>query len=90
MNLDQLQQIVSIIGALLVFVGSIWGLAWFLSNKFSKLYDKIDSVKDTILAKLEYHERHDDSRFQAIGNDLLTIKVRNAAKDNKLVAIPDV
>lgn len=90
MPLDQLQQILAICASLLVFIGSIWGLAWFISGKLSKLYDKIDSVKEAILSKLEYHERHDDARFQTIGNDLLTIKVRNAAKDNKLVAIPDV
>lgn len=89
MPLDQIQQIVSIIAAILVFVGSIWGLAWFLSGKLSRIYDKIDTVKDTILDKLEYHERHDDSRFQVINNDLLTIKVRNAAKDNKLAVISD-
>lgn len=90
MHLDQIQQIVSIIAALLVFIGSIWGLAWFLSGKLSRIYDKIDTVKEAILDKLEYHERHDDARFQIIGNDLLTIKVRNAAKDNRLVALQDV
>lgn len=54
---------------------AVWSLAWWLARQFSL-------VKDAILEKLEYHERHDDVRFDAITKDLWEIRVRNASVDN--------
>jgi len=74
-----------------VFVGgTVWGLAWWLSNQFSGIknfvFQQIKSVEQTILEKLEYHERHDDIRFSGldsrvtnIRDDLWNMRVRNAA-----------
>lgn len=50
-------------------------------GQFLSLRTLISKVKDEILAKLEYHERHDDSRFANIRNDITDIRVRNAARD---------
>lgn len=69
-----------------VFVGgTVWALAWWLSGQFSGIrhfvYEQILRVEQSVLSKLEYHEKHDDTRFSSIRNDLWEIRVRNAAKD---------
>lgn len=75
------------IGSLIavVFTSAMW-----LSKEFSKVrslvYDKTEQLKEFIVEKLEYHEKHDDSRFIIVHNDLLAIKLRNAAIDGKIVA----
>lgn len=70
-------------------VGSVWGLAWWLSNKFNSLmslfYGKIDNVGTMILEKLEYHERHDDSRFSSLGESINDLRIRNATADALLL-----
>lgn len=75
-------------GLLLTIAGSVWSLAWWLSGQFSHIrnamYTGIKEVEKTILAKLEYHERHDDSRFGQIRDDIWDIRVRNAAADGTL------
>lgn len=81
MSWEQIQQIITLLTAFLMFGGSIWALAWWLSGRFSKVYDKIDGVKDVLLEKLEYHEHHDDKRFNNITDELVAIKIRNAYKD---------
>lgn len=67
--------------------GTVWGFAWWLSNKFNELttafYTKIDKVGTMILEKLEYHERHDDSRFSSVSDDLWEIRLRNAKVDGE-------
>lgn len=66
-------------------VGSIWGLAMWLTGQFSRIKDLIftrtEKLEKSINDKLEYHERHDDRRFGIIQDDLLAIKLRNAAID---------
>lgn len=69
-----------------VFVGgTVWALAWWLSGQFSEIralvYQQMARVESNILNKLEYHEKHDDSRFSDIDHDLWEIRVRNAARD---------
>jgi hypothetical protein len=63
--------------------GAVWSLAWWLSGKFSKthqlIYDQIEKLGKHFDAKIDYHEKHDDQRFQNISNDLWEIKLRNAA-----------
>ena len=60
----------------------MWGLAWWLSGHFSDLrgliYETINKTELAILSKLEYHERHDDSRFDDIKRDLWDVKLRQA------------
>lgn len=68
--------LVSVAGTLVfTILTAVWSLAWWLARQFSL-------VKDAILEKLEYHERHDDIRFDALTKDLWEIRVRNASVDN--------
>lgn len=71
-------------------LSAICGSTWFISSKFndtkSLVYAQVNLAKEAILAKLEYHERHDDKRFEDVYNQLWEIKVRNAAVDDTLRA----
>lgn len=77
------------------FIVGCFSLAWFIFSQFSNnrklLYEAIKEVTSTILAKLEYHERHDDERFIALAevdrqtsDRIWNIELRNAAKDGVL------
>jgi len=61
-------------------VGS--GLAWFMAAQFSKvrslIHETSEKTEKTVLDKLEYHEKHDDTRFNAIQNDLWALRLQNA------------
>ena len=72
-----------------VFVGgTVWALAWWLSGQFSEVralvYHQMSSVEANILDKLEYHEKHDDARFENVSKDIWDIKIRLAGKDSRL------
>ena len=79
----------TLVGLLMGVVGTlmtgIWGIAWWLSKQFTAMrgliFSQIEKMQELILAKLEYHEKHDDSRFQSVTNEIWAIKVRNAAID---------
>lgn len=68
-------------------VGTVWSLAWWLSNKFATLTALMNKQKEDILSKLEYHERHDDTRFERVSRDLFSIQLKQVAglKDLKKV-----
>lgn len=87
-----------LIGVLMTIIGTVWSLAWWLSNKFTELrglfYTQVDKVSRSILDKLEYHEKHDDQRFSnvdqrfsSIKDDLWDIRIRNARVDNKVLEV---
>lgn len=79
---------VSLVGLFLTVFAAVWSLAWWLSGKFDAitkdLRERIASVEKNLTEKLEYHERHDDSRFSSIRNDLWEMRVQNAARDGSL------
>lgn len=83
---DQLNTFGMIAGLFLTVFGAIWSLAWWLSGQFSQIrnlvYTTAEKTRDVLLTKLEYHEKHDDSRFSDIRNDIWDIRVRNAARDS--------
>lgn len=58
-------------------------MTWFISTKFNNIqnfiHTKVDNTKDVILAKLEYHERHDDRRFEDVLNSIWELKLRQTA-----------
>lgn len=58
-----------------------WSLAIWLSKQFANLKSVIYETKDAVVSKLEYHERHDDTRFQDIRKDIWEIRLRNARFD---------
>lgn len=84
--MDKIPDVIVVAVASAIFIGgTLWSLAWWLSGKFSEIkalvYQQISRVELNILNKLEYHEKHDDTRFTDIQNNLWDIRVRNAAKD---------
>jgi len=68
------ETVLAFIGIYITILGSVWGLGRYLDGRFSKVFEKIESVKDQLLGKLEYHERHDDKRFSEIREDLWEAK----------------
>lgn len=66
-------------------ISAVWGLAWWLSKQFSTtrelFFTRIEKLQELISTKLEYHEKHDDERFNQIMNDIWVLRVRAAAKD---------
>lgn len=63
--------------------------ALWLSRQFSGIrnlvYEKTEQLKEFIIDKIEYHEKHDDRRFHDLGNDIWAIKLRNAGIDGQVV-----
>lgn len=62
--------------------------AVWMSRQFSLIrnlvYDKHEQLQKFITDKIEYHERHDDDRFNAVTKDLWELRVRNALVDGRL------
>lgn len=65
----------------------VWSASWFLFRQAnaikSLVYIKFDEVKKALIDKIEYHERHDDQRFDALQKDIWQIRVVNAARSGK-------
>lgn len=78
-----------IVIALGTFIGVIVTSVLWLSRQFSTVralvYDKTEQLKEFIIDKIEYHEKHDDRRFHELGNDIWAIKLRNASIDGQVV-----
>lgn len=64
-------------------IGVIWGFAWFLSKKFTDIYDKIQTTMELMISKLEYHEAHDDKRFAQMTDAVWALRLENAQKVKK-------
>lgn len=62
-------------------VGAVWSLGLLIAKQFTVIKKSLYDVKDQIIDKLEYHEKHDDSRFEAVRKDIWEIRLRNAALD---------
>jgi hypothetical protein len=80
MDFATLATIVAWIAGAATFIGS---MVWWLASQFRVTRDLIFQSKEDILKKLEYHERHDDDRFQNVRNDIWDIRLRNASIDGK-------
>lgn len=63
--------------------GAVWSLAWWLSGQFSSiknlLYLQINKMEESLLSKLEYHEKHDDVRFDDLKHDLWEMRLHVAS-----------
>jgi hypothetical protein len=64
-------------------IGTVGSLTWWLSGQFRSTRDLVYTQIQQVLEKLEYHEKHDDSRFLGIRNDIWEIRLRNATIDGK-------
>lgn len=76
---------IGFLGVIVTIAGSVWSLAWWLSGHFNSVRKEIILLGKELIEKLEYHERHDDTRFSQIRDDITDIRVRNAASDALLV-----
>lgn len=72
----------NLVVGLLGIAGSIIAASWFqgiwISRQFSVIKDFINDKVDDVLNKLQYHERHDDKRFDDITNRIWMMKLENA------------
>lgn len=88
---ENMNLLLSLIGLFFTVFAAVWSLAWWLSGKFSEIrslvYTTAEKTANSILSKLEYHERHDDGRFSQIREDLSEIRVRNATKDTMMASL---
>lgn len=87
MNESWILSIFTIGSTILAILAAQWRLSVWLSDRFTEFRNLIDSIKHELMQKIEYHERHDDERFQNVNNNLWEIKVRNAAKDNLMLEL---
>lgn len=81
----------AVMGIILTILTAVSSLTWWLSGQFSIIrqlvYERINIAEVKILDKLEYHEKHDDTRFAQIRDELSEVRVRNATKDALLSSI---
>lgn len=83
----------------ITLIGASVALGWSMSRQFNEnrkvFWSALADSTEKIIGKLEYHERHDDERFQSIKDDLAlglenvsnriwNVELRNAAKDGVL------
>jgi len=77
-------EFMSYLGFLGTVVTAVWSLAWWLNGHFNNIRKDVTLLGKEILDKLEYHERHDDTRFSQLRDDIWDIRVRNAAIDKTI------
>lgn len=82
MELGTIEYLLTISGTIVFTVGS---LTWWLSSQFRITRDLVYTRVQEVLNKLEYHEKHDDQRFQDVRNDIWAIRLRNASIDGKIL-----
>lgn len=72
-------------GLLVAIIVTVGSGVWWLGKQFDYTRQQIDmkleKLETSIVDKLEYHERHDDERFNQVSKDVWDIRVRNAARD---------
>lgn len=62
------------------------GFGTWLNSQFAGIRKEQASIREVILNKLEYHERHDDTRFSDINNSLweIRLQLQNALIRNQI------
>lgn len=80
----------TLLSVIIAIAGSVWSLAWWLSGNFLSIRKDIYALEKIILDKLEYHERHDDTRFSQLRDDIWDIRIHNAAKDGARYLLPKI
>lgn len=73
--------ILTIVGLAGGAISTVWWFRSWFAGQFSKIYDRMGKIEDNIIAKLEYHERHDDERFLDVHTRIWEIKLQLAGKD---------
>lgn len=89
---ENYQLLLGLIGLFMTTFAAVWSLAWWLSGQFTDLrnliYSQVEKLNTVFSNKLDYHEKHDDTRFSnldtrlaSVRDDIWDIRVRNASKD---------
>ncbi len=83
--LDYIGPVATVLSGVVALGSLVWAAQSWFNSKFNNLREfvenKIDRLQDNLNKKLEYHEQHDDQRFNKVDSDLLAIKLRNASRD---------
>lgn len=74
----------TVIAVILSVFASQWRLTNFITTKIDAVLERVDRFKEELLDKLQYHERHDNKRFEDIRNNLFAIQLAAARKDQCL------
>lgn len=81
---------IPVIALCVTVIGAVWGHAIWLSSKFTGVYkyvdEKFSNMERAITDKLEYHERHDDTRFSELTNSMWEIRLQQAIRNGSIVA----
>jgi hypothetical protein len=71
----------------------VWSAAWFIFTQQIKIKDliyvKFEELKNLFSDKLDYHERHDDQRFDNITKDIMTLRISQAKSSNRITKYLD-
>jgi predicted tellurium resistance membrane protein TerC len=85
MTLTQIEALVATLTAIGGLIFAIAGLVWFLSEQFkrnrSEFWKAISELHNTIVGKMDTHEKEDDRRFEALTTQIWHIELRNARRD---------
>lgn len=76
--MESLTSLYYLASVLSIVVGGVVFITKQLNSIKTLIYNKTEYLKEFFVNKLEYHERHDDSRFDSIRNDLWEIRLSNA------------
>lgn len=66
-----------------LFGSALIGACIFVFGQINSIKSFVSKSIDKVLDKLEYHERHDDLRFDDIRKDMQLVHVRMAARTGK-------
>jgi len=78
-------------GIIFTTVTTIASLTWWLSGQFAAIrtmvHERVGLTERALVDKIEYHEKHDDKRFEQMRADISEIRIRNAAKDTLMSSV---
>lgn len=60
-------------------VATVWAFSSGMNKKFTDIYDKIQLTLDLMIAKLEEHEKQDETRFSSVSDNIWRLRVQQAA-----------
>ena len=77
-----MDNLLALIVPIIAIVGSVGTLAGWMAKKFSSMerlvFDRSENTQKMLIDKLEYHERHDDKRFELVTTGLWEIRLNQA------------
>lgn len=87
-----LENLITLVTPVLSILGTVAGLAWWLSSQFSRsrhaFYNAVHAMQIEIEHKMDKHEDQDAQRFKETHDRLRNIEMRNAARDGLISVAP--